>query len=67
MMLVLVKPLGSKCVLLSFFTVTYVVAGFVHGRTIGSVWCWATSILAPLVVLANYCVMCNSPSMSLMT
>lgn len=67
LMMLWVKPIGSKLVFLSFFTVTFILAGVLHAKTVGSVWCLSTSILAPIVVLVNYCVMCNVSSSLLLT
>jgi hypothetical protein len=46
-----VKPMNSKILFLIFFTLTLVVTFLIYPNTMGSVWCWSTSFMAPCIVL----------------
>jgi hypothetical protein len=66
LMFIWVKPQSSKFVFLLFFSMTFLVAGLIYPRTVGSVWCWSTSFIAPIIVLLNYYFIHNQPSYSLL-
>lgn len=53
-MFIWVKPKKLKFLLLAFFTITLVVSASVNPHTMGSVWCWSTSFLAPVIALLGY-------------
>jgi len=54
LMFIWVKPHDSKFILLAFFSLSFIVAVLVYPHTVGSVWCWSTSFIAPVIVLVNY-------------
>lgn len=62
LMFIWVKPQGSKFVFLLFFSLSFLIATLVYPRTVGSVWCWSTSFIAPAIVLVNYYIIRNKPS-----
>lgn len=49
-----IKPLSSKYLCLLVFGLSLVVSSLIYPNTVGSVWCWSTSFIAPAVVLLNY-------------
>jgi len=49
-----INPNKSKIFLASVFTITLLVSMFVYPKSTGSVWCFSTSWLAPIIVLINY-------------
>jgi hypothetical protein len=51
---ILVKPLGSKILIMSAFAISFLLSLYVYPKTIGSVWCFAAACLAPVIVIANY-------------
>jgi hypothetical protein len=53
-MVIYLSPLKSKIFLGSFFTITFILSLTIYPVSVGSVWCFSTAILAPLVVLGNY-------------
>lgn len=61
------KPSGSKLVFILFFSASFILSAFIFPRTVGSVWCFSTAILAPLVVLINYLLIRNQPNKNLLT
>lgn len=61
-----IKPKQSKYLLLIFFSLSFIVAWLVYPKTVGSVWCWSTSFIAPVIVLVNYYFIRNQPSSSLL-
>jgi hypothetical protein len=49
-----IKPNKSKIFLASVFTITLLISMFIYPKSVGSVWCFSTSWLAPIIVLINY-------------
>ena len=66
-MILYTKPRGSKIVFIVFFSTLFALSAFVFPRTVGSVWCFSTAILAPLVVLVNYLVIRKQASKNILT
>lgn len=61
-----IKPMNSKIVLLIFFGLSLIVTSLIYPNTVGSMWCWSTSFLAPAVVLISYMLIRNEPSSDLL-
>lgn len=57
-----IQPNCSKYTTLLMFSLTLLVTFLIYPRTIGSVWCWSTSFIAPLIVLLNYYFIKNLPN-----
>ena len=57
-----IKPQGSKFIFLTFFSLSFLIAALVYPKTVGSVWCWSTSFIAPAIVLINYYFIRNQPN-----
>jgi hypothetical protein len=53
-LLFFIKPVKSKIFLSAIFTITLLVSTFIYPKSVGSVWCFSTSWLAPIIVLVNY-------------
>ena len=66
-MLLWVKPMSSKILFVIFFSVTFGLTAFVNPNTVGSVWCFSTSFLAPLVLVINYFLTRNTSSSNMLT
>ena len=66
-MLIWIKPKGSKMVFLVMFSLSFLIASLIYPNTVGSVWCWSTSFIAPAIVLINYYFIRNEPIMALIT
>ena len=66
-MFIWIKPMSSKILLMSFFSITFGATFFVNPKTVGSVWCFSTSFLTPLIVVANYFLIRNLSSDKIMT
>ena len=49
-----IKPLKSKIWLMSVFSLTFLYMIIFNRQVIGSLWCFSTAILAPLIVIVNY-------------
>lgn len=67
LMFVWVKPRNSKFILLLFFSLAFLLALTLYPRTVGSVWCWSTSFIAPAIVLTNYYFTRNIKNKDLLT
>ena len=57
-----IKPLNSKILLISIFSLTFLYTLIYNRKVIGSLWCFSTSILAPLIVIVNYFIIKNENS-----
>jgi len=53
-LLIYIKPLASKIFLGSMFSITFFMSAILVPKSVGSVWCFSTAILAPVLVLGNY-------------
>lgn len=53
-MIIYIKPISSKIFIGSLFTITFLLSGIVYPASVGSVWCFVSAILAPLLVIINY-------------
>jgi len=62
-----IRPQGSKFVFLIFFSLSFLIAGLIYPQTVGSVWCWSTSFIAPAIVLVNYYMTRNTPNSEMLT
>jgi hypothetical protein len=49
-----IEPLNSKIFLSSVFIISFVTSMYIYPTTVGSVWCNATAIIAPILVAVNY-------------
>jgi hypothetical protein len=63
-----IKPLSTQIFLgLIFVTSLCVIKLFFPRNTVGSVWCFATAILAPILVIGNYLIIRNKNNSQIMT
>ena len=62
-----VKPRSTQWFLLMMYSISFVVMRFIYKYTIGSIWCWSTSVLAPIIVLVNYVLIRNVSSSKILT
>jgi hypothetical protein len=62
-----IKPENSQKTMLIFFSLSFLMAILIYPRTVGSVWCWSTSFIAPVIVLVNYYLIKDSPNSLLLT
>jgi len=62
-----IKPVKSKILFGLVFGLSFLVAGLIYPKTVGSVWCWSTSFIAPLIVLSNYFLIRQDASAGLVT
>jgi len=53
-LLVYIKPGNSRIWIAAVFTITLIATGIYNPKVIGSVWCFSTAIISPLLVLVNY-------------
>lgn len=67
LLVIFIKPMRSKYFLGLIFTITFILTNLIQPRTVGSVWCFAAAILAPVIVGINYYITKNIPSSELMT
>lgn len=65
-MFLYIRPKPSRFLMLVMFSVSFVVAALIYPNTVGSVWCWSTAFLAPVIVLVNYYLIKNEPSSELL-
>lgn len=52
--LLVIRPINSKLFLFSMFIGTVILAYIINPVNTGTMWCFASAILAPLLVLINY-------------
>jgi hypothetical protein len=65
-MFLYIKPQGSKFIFLTFFSLSFLIASLVYPKTVGSVWCWSTSFIAPAIVLINYYMIREMPNSAIL-
>lgn len=53
-MVIYIRPMASRILIGGLFTLTFVLSGIVYPSSVGSVWCFVSAVLAPLIVLLNY-------------
>jgi len=54
LMLLYIKPMESKILIGSVFTLTFIGTGIINPKVIGSVWCFSAAIISPILVYVNY-------------
>jgi hypothetical protein len=54
LMMVLIKPLKSKLLYMSFFILTLLISCILNWKAMATIWCFLSAVLAPLIVLINY-------------
>lgn len=62
-----VKPNMSKVVFFLIFTLTFVVTYIVYPITVGSVWCWSSSFIAPVIAVIGWLVIRKLPNSQILT
>ena len=62
-----IKPSSTRTVLMVIFTLTLVLSFLIYPKTVGSVWCWSASFIAPALVLINYMLIKDKPSGSILS
>jgi hypothetical protein len=60
------KPLKAGMIIYLCFVFTLIMSFIIYPKTVGSIWCWIASFLAPLVVLIGYFIIRNTPSDSIL-
>jgi hypothetical protein len=62
-----IKPLRSQLFVGGLFTLTFIISVIVMPKVIGSLWCFSTAILAPILVLGNYYIIRGLPNNEILT
>ena len=62
-----IKPLNSKIWLSFIFISTFIYMLIFNKTVVGSLWCFSTAILAPLIVIVNYFIIKNMNSADILT
>jgi len=57
-----IKPIKSKIWLITIFSLLFLYMLIYNKKVIGSLWCFSTAILAPLIVIVNYLIIKNESS-----
>jgi hypothetical protein len=57
LMAVYCHPMASKIFVGGLFTLTYLLSKMTYSRSVSSVWCFVSAILAPIIVLVNYAIL----------
>jgi hypothetical protein len=52
--MIYINPLSSKLFLSSLFSITFIISLFYDSKKVGSIWCFSTAILSPIIVIINY-------------
>lgn len=50
MLIVYIEPVNTKIYLTTIFSILFALSYFVHPSSVGSVWCFSTAIMAPVIV-----------------
>lgn len=66
-LLIYIKPTNSKILIASIFTITLIGTFIFNPKVIGSVWCFSTAIIAPVLVILNYLIIKNKNSKDILT
>lgn len=66
-MFIWIKPQSSRFIFLLLFSLSFLIAAVIYPNTVGSVWCWSTSFIAPAIVLINYYFIRNEKSINILT
>jgi hypothetical protein len=66
-LLVFIKPTKSKIWLGLVFSVSLIVSYIFNPKVIGSIWCFNTAIIAPILVIVNYMLIKNLNSTDILT
>lgn len=67
LLFIYIKPLNSKIWLSFVFVSTFIYMLIFNKTVVGSLWCFSTAILAPLIVLVNYFIIKNMDSSDILT
>jgi hypothetical protein len=62
-----IKPIESKILIFSVFTLTFIGTGIFNPKVIGSVWCFIAAIISPLLVYLNYLLIKDQQLVNLLT
>jgi hypothetical protein len=65
-LLVYIKPVYSRIWISLVFVLTFIFMYIFKPKTIGSLWCFSTAILAPLIVIVNYILIKNENSVNIL-
>ena len=57
-----IKPIASKMVFFLIFTLTFILTYIIYPTTIGSVWCWSTSFIAPIIAVVGWVIIRKLPN-----
>ena len=61
-MVVWCRPISSKIFMIFMFSTLLLITTIITPKVVGSVWCFSTAILAPVMVIGNYILIRNTPS-----
>jgi hypothetical protein len=67
LLILYIKPLNSKIWLTLVFSLTFLYMFIYNRQVVGSLWCFSTAILAPLIVIVNYFIIKNQNSENILT
>ena len=57
-----IKPVITQLGFLVIFTLTFILTYIIYPKTVGSVWCWSTSAIAPVISIAGWLFIKNLPN-----
>jgi hypothetical protein len=66
-MIIWVKPLPTKIFMGFAFILTFILAFTIYPNSMGSIWCFSTSFIAPVIVVGNYLIIRNKTSSDILT
>jgi hypothetical protein len=66
-LIIYIKPTNSKILLGLVFTVSLIASYIFNPKVIGSIWCFNSAILAPILVIVNYMLIKNLNSSDILT
>lgn len=62
-----IKPINSKICITAFFTLTLIFSAILKPKNVGTIWCFSSAILAPVLVTVNYYLIKNLNSSDIIT
>lgn len=67
LLFIYIRPLNSMIWLGSMFTITFIYMLVFNKKVVGSLWCFSTAILAPILVIVNYFLIKGINTQSILT
>lgn len=62
-----IKPFNSQLCIILFFTLTLIFSTIFKPKNVGTIWCFSSAILAPVLVIVNYYLIKNLNSTDIIT